>query len=56
MLIIGVLGLVFKYHEIEPKVIDGMLVRPFLLPMAILIPTVLGVVFQQQFSTPEKAG
>jgi hypothetical protein len=32
-----------------------MLIRPFLLPMAIFIPTVLGVMFQQNHATPEKA-
>jgi hypothetical protein len=54
MLILGILGLVFKYNDIQPKVMQGMLIRPFLLPMAILIPTVLGVMFQQNNSTPEK--
>jgi hypothetical protein len=54
MLIVGLLGLVFKYNELEPRVSQGMMLRPFLLPMAILIPTVLGVMFQQNNSKPEK--
>ena len=54
MLIVGLLGLVFKYNELEPRVSQGMMLRPFLLPMAILIPTVLGVMFQQNNTKPEK--
>ncbi len=54
MLILGLLGLVFKYNELQPQVAHGMLIRPFLLPMAIFIPTVLGIMFQQTHLKPEK--
>lgn len=52
MLVFGVFGLIFKYHEVSPSVVRFFAVKPFLLPMVILIPTVLGVVFQQNNAAP----
>jgi hypothetical protein len=52
MLVFGVFGLIFKYHEVSPAVARFFAVKPFLLPMVILIPTVLGVVFQQNNAAP----
>jgi hypothetical protein len=56
MLIFGILGLVYKYQSIAPKVTESMTLKPFLLPVAIVIPTVLGLIYQQsQSKEPETA-
>lgn len=47
MLTFGVLGLIFKYQSIGPQVIQHLQVKPFLLPLAIFIPTMLGLIYQQ---------
>lgn len=57
MLILGVLGLIFKYHEITPRVCNCFAQKSFLMPMLIFIPTVLGIMFQQnnaQHAPPAK--
>ena len=54
MLIFGILGLVLKYQELAPKVGDYLSLRPFVLPLFVFIPTVLGTMFQQNGSTPPK--
>lgn len=56
MLIFGVLSLLFKYQEISPAVAQHMLVRPFLLPMAIFVPTVIGIIYQQNVGAAEEKG
>ena len=54
MLIFGILGLVFKYQDIAPQVAEKMTLKPFLLPLAILIPALLGLIYQQtQFPAVE---
>ena len=55
MLTFGVLGLVFKYQSIAPQVIQHLQVKPFLLPLAIFIPTMLGLIYQQHQAS-EAAG
>lgn len=47
MLIIGLLSLLYQYHEIAPQVTQNMMLKPFLLPLAIFIPTIIGLVYQQ---------
>src|SRR5262249_50145482 len=47
MLIFGILGLAYKYQEVGPKVTENMTVKPFLLPLAIFIPALLGLIYQQ---------
>jgi hypothetical protein len=57
MLIFGILGLVYKYQDVAPKVTESMTLKPFLLPLAIFIPAMLGLIYQQtQFGQPEAAG
>lgn len=46
MLIIGLLSLLYQYHEIAPQVTENMTLKPFLLPLAIFIPAVVGLVYQ----------
>jgi hypothetical protein len=50
MLIFGILGMIFKYDQIAPKITHSMALRPFLLPMAVIIPTIIGMLYQQSDS------
>jgi hypothetical protein len=47
MLTFGVLGLAFKYQTVGPEIWEHMQLKPFLLPLAIFIPAVLGLIYQQ---------
>ncbi|HEY2589113.1 MAG TPA: hypothetical protein VGI81_25445 [Tepidisphaeraceae bacterium] len=47
MLILGTLGMLCKYDQIAPKVTHTMSLRPFLLPMAVIIPAIIGILYQQ---------
>src|SRR5262245_52040029 len=38
MLIFGILGLIYKYQSIAPQITENMTLKPFLLPVAIVIP------------------
>jgi hypothetical protein len=51
MLICGLLALTFKYDGMPTRVSSVLALKPFLLPMLVFIPTVLGVVYQQHSST-----
>ena len=55
MLIFGLLGLVYNYKPIAEAITKGLAVKPFLLPLAIFIPTVLGLLYQQTSSAPPPA-
>jgi len=56
MLIFGILGLVYKYQDIAPKLTESMTLKPFLLPVSIFIPALLGLIYQQtQFAGAEGA-
>jgi hypothetical protein len=47
MLIFGVLGLIYKYQSVAPMVTTHMQLKPFMLPIAIFIPALLGLIYQQ---------
>ena len=47
MLIFGILGMLDKYEQIAPKLTSTMAMKPFLLPMAIIIPAIIGMLYQQ---------
>ena len=55
MLIFGLLGFAFKYDSIAPQIANHLHLKPFLLPLAIFIPTVLGLIYQQSRTTPDPA-
>jgi hypothetical protein len=56
MLIFGILGLAYKYQDLAPKVTENMTLKPFLLPLLIFIPAMLGLIYQQTMSAaPEGA-
>lgn len=52
MLVFGVLALLFKTHDLTPKVTACFNQKTFLLPMILFIATTLGVMFQQNNATP----
>jgi hypothetical protein len=47
MIVVGVLGLIFKYQDMTPSVVHRMTVQPMLLPALILVPALIGIIFQQ---------
>jgi hypothetical protein len=47
MLVFGLLGLLYKYQDLGPRITTGLQSRHFILPMAIFIPTVIGLLYQQ---------
>ena len=51
MLIFGLLGMLCKYDQIAPKVTNTMALKPFILPMAVIIPAIIGMLYQQAGST-----
>jgi hypothetical protein len=54
MLIFGVLGLLCKYQAIAPAVAKGLAVHPMVLPAAVFVPALVGLLFQQsQLPPPE---
>src|SRR3954463_2569582 len=56
MFIIGLLGMILKYQDVTPKITHNMLSQPLIFPIAVLVPTILGLVFQQLHSPPAKEG
>jgi len=59
MLVFGLLGLIFKYQTLSPKLAASLSEQPIVLPLSIFIPAVLGLIYQQtQFAatidTPAK--
>ena len=46
MLVFGLLGLLYKYHDLGPKITDSLQARHFILPMAVFIPAVIGLMYQ----------
>jgi hypothetical protein len=46
MFVAGLLSLSYKYPDLAPKLTQGMIGKPFLLPMAIFIATVIGHIYQ----------
>jgi hypothetical protein len=47
MLVFGLLGLIYKYQEIAPKVTEHLTARAFILPLMIFVPATLGLIWQQ---------
>src|SRR3954470_3644109 len=52
MLVFGILGLLYKYQDIGPRITAGLQGRNFILPMAVFIPTVIGLLYQQANNAP----
>ena len=47
MLIFGILGLIYKYKSIQPDITDFFSKRAFILPTAVLLPALIGLLYQQ---------
>ena len=47
MLVFGILGLLFKYQDVAPKVFDMLAARPSIMPIAIFVPAIIGLIYQQ---------
>ena len=54
MLVFGIIGLVYKYQAIAPDITAALNQKSFILPMAVLVPMLVGLLFQQQMY-PEEA-
>jgi hypothetical protein len=52
----GILGLLEKYPSIAPKLADAFIKQPFLLPTAIVVPAVVGLIFQNHMSASMAGG
>jgi len=50
MLILGILGLAFKHPDTMPKVTQTMSAQPYLLPVLVFVPAILGLIYQQTHS------
>ena len=50
MLVFGILSLIYKYQSLAPKIAQSMQLKPFMVPMAIFIATILGLIYQQNSS------
>ena len=47
MLVFGILALIFKYDSVSGSLTHSFELKPFLLPLSIFIPTLLGFIYQQ---------
>jgi hypothetical protein len=47
MLVFGLLGMILEYQELAPTVLASLKDQPYALPMAIFIPALVGLIFQQ---------
>jgi hypothetical protein len=56
MLVFGILGLIYKLNDVGRVITEKTSVAPFLLPMAIFIPAIVGIIFQQQTTAVPAGG
>lgn len=52
MTIFGLLGLIFKSTAVSPQIIQHLGAKPFILPAAIFIPALFGLIYQQTMGGP----
>ena len=55
MLVFGLLGLLYKYNDLGPRLTQSLQARNFILPMAVLIPAVVGLLYQNANNKPAGA-
>jgi hypothetical protein len=53
MLVFGIIGLIYKYQTLAPDLTAMFNKKNFLLPAAVLLPTIVGLLFQQQMHPAE---
>ena len=56
MLVLGVLGLMYKYQEVAPQLTDHLHMEPFLPPAAVMIPAMIGLIFRQHHTASAGGG
>lgn len=56
MLILGVIGLACKYQDFSPRITSSLNAQPMMLPLAVLIPAILGLIYQQTHAPAEGGG
>lgn len=56
MMVFGILGLIYQYADGAKQVSEHLKVQPVLLPSAIFIPALLGLIFQQHHTTTAASG
>ena len=47
MLVFGLLGLIYKYQDLAPKVTSAFKSHQFLFPILVFVPTIIGLIYQQ---------
>lgn len=47
MVVVGALALIFKYPELAPQITATMSAKQYILPMAVFIPALCGLIYQQ---------
>lgn len=47
MVIVGVLGLMFKHADVMPRITQAMNTQPYVLPIMVFVPAILGLIYQQ---------
>jgi hypothetical protein len=47
MVVIGILSLVFKYQDLAPRLTQALSAKAYILPIAVFIPAMCGLIFQQ---------
>ena len=47
MLVFGILGMIYKYQSVAPRITDNLSTQTFLLPIFVLIPAMAGLIYQQ---------
>jgi hypothetical protein len=52
MMVFGLLGLLTKYHDLAPRLTQNMIGKPMLLTSLVLIPAMVGLIYQQSCATP----
>jgi hypothetical protein len=55
MVVMGLLGLTFKYPELAQKVTSSLATQPLMFPIAVGVPVLLGLIYQQTHSTGESS-
>ena len=56
MLVFGILGLIYKYQGLGPRLTQSLQLKPFLLPMLVFCAAVMGLIYQQNSKFAKPAG
>lgn len=56
MLIFGILSLIYQSPDVSSRLTDIVLVKPFILPAAIMVPMICGMFYQAQYGGLAEAG